>query len=129
MQLDLGMKRSPALLVQAFVDGPMLSQTMVAWDGVPLAGFARQRAVIFTADKGASAVVRVRKCSEIRDVTERLCRASGMSGFFSVQFIRPEDGSSPRDFSTSLLLVLIRDDAYHPRRRSPPSRNRDTRVS
>jgi predicted ATP-grasp superfamily ATP-dependent carboligase len=94
-QLDLGMQRSPLLLVQAFVDGPMLSQTMVAWEGVPLAGFARQRAVIFTADKGASAVVRVRKCREIRDATERLCRAFGMSGFFSVQYIRPEGGSSP----------------------------------
>jgi predicted ATP-grasp superfamily ATP-dependent carboligase len=95
MQLDLGVQRSPVLLVQAFVDGPMLSQTMVAWQGNPLAGFARERAVIFTPDKGASAVVRVRKCPEIRDPTERLCRAFGMSGFFSVQYIRPTDGSPP----------------------------------
>jgi hypothetical protein len=95
VQLDLGVERPPALLVQAFVDGPMLSQTMVAFDGVPLAGFARQREVLFAADKGASAVVRLRKAPHIRDFTERMCRAFGMSGFFSVQYIAPTDGSEP----------------------------------
>ena len=39
VQLDLGVRRAPALLVQGFIDGPMVSQTMVAWDGVPLAGW------------------------------------------------------------------------------------------
>ena len=73
----------------------MRSQTMVAFDGVPLAGFARQREVVFAADKGASAVVRLRKSSPIRDYTERMCRAFGMSGFFSVQYIAPPDGSEP----------------------------------
>lgn len=95
MQLDLGVQRPPALLVQQFVEGPMQSQTMVAFDGVPLAGFARQREVIFAQDKGASAVVRLRKTPAIRDYTERLCRAFGMSGFFSVQYIAPDDGSPP----------------------------------
>jgi predicted ATP-grasp superfamily ATP-dependent carboligase len=102
VQLDLGVRRAPTLLVQKFIDGPMVSQTMVAWDGVPLAGFARQRAVVFTAGKGASAVVRVRKLPPIRDFTERMCRAFGMSGFFSVQYIRPVDDSAP------LLLEINR---------------------
>jgi predicted ATP-grasp superfamily ATP-dependent carboligase len=95
MQLDLGVDRPPALLVQAFVDGPMQSQTMVAFDGVPLAGFSRQREVVFAADKGASAVVRLLKVPRIRDFTERMCRAFGMSGFFSVQYIAPPDGAEP----------------------------------
>jgi predicted ATP-grasp superfamily ATP-dependent carboligase len=95
MQLDLGVQRAPSLLVQAFVDGPMLSQTMVAWNGEPLAGFARRREVVFTAGMGASAVVRVRKSQAIRECTETLCRAFGMSGFFSVQYIEPVDGSPP----------------------------------
>lgn len=95
MQLDLGMQRAPRLLVQAYVDGPLLSQTMVAWDGEPLAGFARRREVTFTPGKGASAVVRVRKSPAIRGYTERLCRAFGMNGFFSVQYIEPADGSPP----------------------------------
>lgn len=82
-QLDLGVRRAPTLLVQGFVDGPMLAQTMVAWEGVPLAGFARRREVAFTPGKGASAVVRVCKVPSIRDFTERLSRALGMSGFFS----------------------------------------------
>jgi glutathione synthase/RimK-type ligase-like ATP-grasp enzyme len=95
MQLDLGVQRPQKLLVQAFVHGAMLSQTMVAWDGVPLAGFARQREVAFTAGKGASAVVSTRKTPAIRDCTERMCRAFGMSGFFSVQYVEPDDGSPP----------------------------------
>ncbi len=95
MQLDLGVQRPQKLLVQAFVDGPMLSQTMVAWDGVPLAGFGRQRQVVFSAGKGASAVVSTRKTPAIREYTERMCRAFGMSGFFSVQYLEPVDGTPP----------------------------------
>ena len=95
VQLDLGVRRPPALLVQGFVDGPMVSQTMVAWEGVPLAGFTRQREIPFMPGLGASAVVRVRKVPAIRDYTERLCRAFGMSGFFSVQFIAPASGGPP----------------------------------
>jgi glutathione synthase/RimK-type ligase-like ATP-grasp enzyme len=95
MQVDLGERSKPSLLVQAFVEGPMLSQTMVAWEGAPLAGFAREREVVFTPGKGASAVVRLRKSPRIRDFTERLTRAFGMSGFFSVQYLAPIDGSAP----------------------------------
>ena len=95
VQVDLGVRRAPALLVQGFVDGPMVSQTMVAWDGVPLAGFARRREIAFMPGLGASAVVRVLKMPAIRDYAERLCRAFGMSGFFSVQFIEPASGAAP----------------------------------
>jgi biotin carboxylase len=95
MQLDLGVRRAPTMLVQGFVDGPMLSQTMVAWEGTPLAGFARRREIAFTPGLGASAVVRVQKVPAIREFTERMCRAFGMNGFFSVQFIEPSDGSPP----------------------------------
>lgn len=94
-QLDLGERLAPRLLVQAFVEGPMVSQTMVAWDGEPLAGFARRREVVFTPGKGASAVVRLRRDPQIRDCTTRLCGAFGMSGFFSVQYIAPADGGAP----------------------------------
>ena len=113
-QLDLGVRRAPTLLVQGFVEGPMLSQTMVAWDGVPLAGFARRREIAFPAGLGASAVVRVQKIPAIREFTIdrggirigeliarrvsstlRLCRAFGMSGLFSVQFIEPSTGAPP----------------------------------
>ena len=94
-QLDLGVRRPPTLLVQRFVEGSTVSQTMVAWEGVPLTGFARRREVAFTPGKGASAVVRVCKLPAIRAFTERLCRAFGMSGFFSVQYIAPSDGAAP----------------------------------
>ncbi len=95
VQLDLGERPTPRLLVQAFVEGPMCSQTLVAWEGVPLAGFPRQREIAYAPGKGASAVVRIRKSPQIRDCTERLCRAFGMSGFFSVQYVAPSSGEPP----------------------------------
>jgi predicted ATP-grasp superfamily ATP-dependent carboligase len=106
-QLDLGVRRAPTLLVQGFVDGSMLSQTMVAWEGVPLAGFSRRREVAFTPGKGASAVVRVRKVPSIRNFTERLCRGFGMSGLFSVQYIEPADGSPPRLLEINRRIVTF----------------------
>jgi len=106
-QLDLGVRRAPTLLVQGFIDGLMLSQTMVAWEGVPLAGFARRREVAFAPGKGASAVVRVRKDRSIRIFTERLCRAFGMSGLFSVQYIEPADGSPPRLLEINRRIVTF----------------------
>jgi predicted ATP-grasp superfamily ATP-dependent carboligase len=113
VQLDLGVERAPALLVQSFVEGPMMSQTMVAFDGVPLAGFSRQREVLFAADKGASAVVRLHKEPRIRDFTERMCRAFGMSGFFSVQYIAPLDGSAPVLLEINRRIVtFIHTDEY-----------------
>lgn len=107
MQLDLGVRRASTLLVQGFVDGPTLSQTMVAWQGVPLAGFARRREVAFAPGKGASAVVRVCKVPSIRDFTERLCRAFSMSGLFSVQYIEPADGSPPRLLEINRRIVTF----------------------
>jgi predicted ATP-grasp superfamily ATP-dependent carboligase len=95
MQLDLGERPKPRLLVQKFVDGKTCSQTMVAWDGTPLAGFGHEREVPFRSGKGASAVVRLRRLPAIRDCTERMCRAFGMSGFFSVQYIAPAGGGAP----------------------------------
>jgi hypothetical protein len=106
-QLDLGVQRAPTLLVQGFIDGPTLSQTMVAWDGVPLAGNALRREVAFAPGKGASAVVRVCKVPSIRGFTERLCRAFGMSGLFSVQYIEPADGSPPRLLEINRRIVTF----------------------
>jgi len=95
MQLDLGERLQPRLLVQKFVEGKTCSRTMVAWNGEPLAGFSHEREVAFRSGKGASAVVHLRRLPAIRDFTERMCRAFGMTGFFSVQYITPDGGGDP----------------------------------
>ncbi len=102
MQIDLGMPVQPRLLVQSFIDGRTCSQTMVAWEGTCLAGFAREREVAFAQGKGATAVVRLRRNASIRESTERLCRGFGISGFLSVEFIAPAAGGPP------LLLEINR---------------------
>ncbi len=86
-QLDLGQRGPPRLLVQEFVDGPYHSQVIVAWRGVPLAAFAWERHVATSPSKGQTSVVRFVRAPESLAFAETLCRAFGMSGFFSVQFV------------------------------------------
>jgi len=102
MQIDLGLPVEPRLLVQSYVEGRTCSQTMVAWEGMPLAGFAREREVAYAAGKGASSVMRLRRNPAARESTERLCRALGISGFLCAEFIVPAAGGPP------LLLEINR---------------------
>jgi len=102
MQVDVGVPVEPRLLVQSFVEGRTWAQTMVAWEGVPLAGFARERELAYAPGQGASSVMRLRRNPSIREFTERLCRAFGTSGFLSAEFIAPAAGGPP------LLLEINR---------------------
>lgn len=90
-QLDLGQRKPPRLLVQEFVDGPYHSHAIVAWRGIPLAGFAWDRHVASLPLKGQTTVVRFVRSPESRAFSETLCRAFGISGFFNVQFVLRAD--------------------------------------
>ena len=89
-QLDIGERRSPALLVQAFIAGPYHSQALVALDGRPLQGFAWERHVATSPVKGQTAVLRFVRSPETREFSEALCRGFGIAGFFNVQFVIDE---------------------------------------
>ncbi|HVN35247.1 MAG TPA: ATP-grasp domain-containing protein [Casimicrobiaceae bacterium] len=86
-QLDLGERRPPELLVQAFVAGPYHSQSLVAQRGAVLASFAHERYVPTAVIKGQTAVLRFIDSPETLAFSETLCRGLGMSGFFSIQFV------------------------------------------
>ena len=101
-QIDLGAPVEPRLLVQSFIEGRGCAQTMVAWQGAPLAGFARERELAYAPGKGASSVMRLRRNPSIRVATERLCREFGITGFLSAEFIVPAAGGPP------LLLEINR---------------------
>ncbi|MBU6485450.1 MAG: ATP-grasp domain-containing protein [Betaproteobacteria bacterium] len=89
-QLDIGERRSPALLVQAFIAGPYHSQALVALRGQPLQSFAWERLVATAPVKGQTAVLRFIRSPETREPSEALCRAFGIAGFFNVQFVIDE---------------------------------------
>jgi hypothetical protein len=89
-QLDLGELRRPQLLVQKFITGPHLSQSIVALQGVPLESFAHERFAATRPVKGQTTVVRFVRSPETREFSDRLCREFNMSGFFSIQFIVDE---------------------------------------
>jgi predicted ATP-grasp superfamily ATP-dependent carboligase len=101
-QIDLGDTGEPRLLVQSFVEGRSCAQTMVAWQGAALAGFARERELAYAPGKGASSVMRLRCNPSIRESTERLCREFGITGFLSAEFVAPAAGGPP------LLLEINR---------------------
>ncbi len=89
-QLDLGERREPQLLMQAFITGPYHSQALVAERGVGLPSFAWERFVATTEVKGQSAVLRFIRSPETLAFSEMLCSGFGMSGFFNVQFVLDE---------------------------------------
>jgi hypothetical protein len=94
-QLDLGEHRAPQLLVQVFVDGAHHAQALVAWRGVPLAGFAWERYAATRPVKGQTSVVRFVDSPQTRAFAEKLTQGFGICGFFSVQHIvRPDTGEA-----------------------------------
>jgi predicted ATP-grasp superfamily ATP-dependent carboligase len=93
-QLDLGQRMAQRILVQAFVRGPYHSQAIAAWRGTSLAGFAWDRQVATLPCKGQTSVLRFVRSPETKDFTETLCKAFGISGFCSVQFVLDGSGQA-----------------------------------
>jgi predicted ATP-grasp superfamily ATP-dependent carboligase len=86
-QLDIGENHSPQLLIQKFIVGPHHSQALVALDGVPLAGFAWERASASDPVKGQTVLLRFVHSPQTRAYSEGLCRGFGMSGLFNMQYL------------------------------------------
>lgn len=59
---------------------------MVTWDGVVLAGFAREK-IVANPPTGPSTVVRCVHSAEVRRFSERLAQGLGINGFFGVEYI------------------------------------------
>lgn len=79
--------REHAFLAQAFVDGPTLSRSSIAWDGVELAGTTREKLVRHPAGTGPASVVRYVHDPTIARYSARLIEAFGMTGFAGIEYI------------------------------------------
>ena len=108
MQLDLGVRRASTLLVQGFVDGPTLSQTMVAWARRAARGLCAPARSGVRAGQGRLG----RRARMQGPIDPRFHRAPApgafsMSGLFSVQYIEPADGSPPRLLEINRRIVTF----------------------
>jgi predicted ATP-grasp superfamily ATP-dependent carboligase len=83
----LGRAAPRRVLVQSRIEGNSVMQSIVAWGGRVLAGYAREKLLSHPPPKGPSTVSRTFHCPEARVFSERLAAGFGMNTFFGVEFI------------------------------------------
>ncbi|MDE2209226.1 MAG: ATP-grasp domain-containing protein [Betaproteobacteria bacterium] len=83
----LGGSAPRAVLVQARIEGNSVLQSIVAWGGRVLAGYAREKLVSHSPPMGPATVSRTFHCPEARSFSERLAAGLRMNAFFGVEFI------------------------------------------
>jgi predicted ATP-grasp superfamily ATP-dependent carboligase len=75
------------LLIQAHIPGNSILQSIVAWGGTVLAGYAREKLKANPPPKGPSTLTRTFHSPEVRAFSELLAVKFGMNAFFGVEFI------------------------------------------
>jgi predicted ATP-grasp superfamily ATP-dependent carboligase len=75
------------LLIQAHISGNSILQSIVAWSGTVLAGYAREKLKANPSPKGPSTLTRTFHSPEVRTFAELLAAKFGMNAFFGVEFI------------------------------------------
>lgn len=74
------------MLIQSHISGKIVLESIVAWDGVVLAGFAREKVMAHSAT-GPSTVVRCMCAPEVRRFSELLATGLGINGLFGIEYI------------------------------------------
>ncbi|MBK9605427.1 MAG: ATP-grasp domain-containing protein [Betaproteobacteria bacterium] len=83
----LGEATARQVLVQKHIEGSIVLQSLVAWKGEVLGGYAREKLIAHPPPMGPSTVSRTFHCPEARLFAERLAVGFGMNAFFGVEFI------------------------------------------
>jgi glutathione synthase/RimK-type ligase-like ATP-grasp enzyme len=84
--------RGRSFLGQAYVDGPTLSRTSIAWRGSELAGTTREKLVRHPAATGPATVVRYFHDARIAEYSARLIEAFAITGFAGIEYIADSGG-------------------------------------
>lgn len=83
--------RQPTVTLQSYIEGRPANRAVACWQGEVLAGLSVE--VVETSfDTGPASVVRIIDHPEIADMTARLVRRLGISGFCGVDVILDRDG-------------------------------------
>ena len=75
------------MLIQAYIPGNSILQSIVAWGGTVLAGYAREKLKANPSPKGPSTLTRTFHSAEVRAFAGLLAAKFGMNAFFGVEFI------------------------------------------
>ena len=79
------------VVVQKHVDGHICYQNVAAWQGRMLAGYAGDRLQAHDGPASPGTVVRYRHDADLREHSERLVAAFGMSGIFTSEYLIERD--------------------------------------
>jgi predicted ATP-grasp superfamily ATP-dependent carboligase len=79
------------ILLQARIPGPVRHHTVAAMHGSLLAGVSREKLIANPPPTGPATVTRYLRVPEMREASEKLVRAFGMSGLFAFEFISHEN--------------------------------------
>jgi biotin carboxylase len=93
---DLEPNPSRRLLIQQHVDGHVCYQNVAAWQGCMLAGYAGDRLQAHGGPMAPGTVVRYRHAPELREFSDRLVQAFGMTGLFTSEYIIEQATGIPR---------------------------------
>ncbi|MEO8537576.1 MAG: hypothetical protein ABI533_08610 [Betaproteobacteria bacterium] len=83
------------LLVQQRIDGALIRQSVAAWRGRYLAGYATERLAEPTAPAAPASVVRHVHSLPLRDMAARLVEAFGITGLVEVEFVIDPSTQTP----------------------------------
>lgn len=91
-KVDLNLEGSTRgrILLQARIPGRVRHHTVAAMRGALLAGVSREKLIANPPPAGPATVTRYFRVPEMREASEKLVRAFGMSGLFAFEFIAHE---------------------------------------
>ena len=84
---DLEPDASRRMLIQKHIEGHICYQNVAAWQGRMLAGYAGDRLQSHGGPMAPGTVVRYHEAPELRDFSERLVRAFGITGLFTSEYV------------------------------------------
>jgi hypothetical protein len=83
------------VLIQTLIDGHIRNQHVAAWQGRVLAGYASERVATHAGTIAGGEVVRYHDDAALRDSSERLVAAFGMTGIFTGVYVIERDTQKP----------------------------------
>ncbi len=93
------------LLVQAYIRGRIKYYPSMAWQGTVLTGYAGEKLVADPEPKGPATVNRYHRSPELREMSVKLARGFGITGFFSPEFVEDESTGVPYLMEINRRLV------------------------
>jgi hypothetical protein len=79
------------ILVQAHIPGRIRHHTIAAMEGTLLAGVSREKVVAHPEPTGPATVTRYVRVPAMREASQKIVKAFGMSGLFALEFVAEEN--------------------------------------